>query len=60
MFILIMLQFFSPHISVNINILDVSCSLVTSKNLICSPRNDQYQENYRESHRKLVSLRLDE
>ena len=58
MFILIMLQFFSPHISVNI--LDVSCSLVTSKNLICSPRNNQYQENFKESHRKLVSLRLDE
>ena len=53
MFILIMLQFFSPHIIVNINILDVSCSLVTSENLIGSPRNNQYQENYKESPRKL-------
>ena len=35
-FILIMLQFLSPLISVSINIFDVICSLVTSNNLICS------------------------
>ena len=52
MFNLIKLRFLSPlMISVSINILDVSCTLVTSNYLICSHTK---QSNIRRTTRKVI------
>ena len=51
MFILIKLQFLSPLIRVSINILNVSCTLVTSNYLMCSLTK---QSNIRRTTRKVI------